>query len=253
VNEIKDISSVKYSRFLFSAKDNFLTGDSNLECAINYFIQVPLNINDKLYEFHTLLIDLNKTEKDIWDAIYHRTQTEINSFIKNTDYTHELITDLSPENLKTFIRYYNNFAQAKKIRRAEKQRLAAYNKASLLFVSYIKYKKDFVCINFYRVNTNRAANIHSFSFHDSSTDQLSKSFLGKARRALHWLDILEFKKMNVRYYDFCGWYNGNDNPELLNINHFKEQFTSSKIVEYSGVIYKNPLLNILKKISDFGK
>jgi hypothetical protein len=63
--------------------------------------------------------------------------------------------------------------------------------------------------------------------------------------------MLEFRKAGVNYYDFCGWYAGKDNEDLLNINAFKEQFTRNKIKEYSGVIYKNPLLKILKRISSW--
>jgi hypothetical protein len=63
--------------------------------------------------------------------------------------------------------------------------------------------------------------------------------------------MLEFKKAGVNYYDFCGWYAGKDDKDLLNINTFKEQFTRNIIKEYSGVIYRNPLLKTMKSISSW--
>jgi hypothetical protein len=62
---------------------------------------------------------------------------------------------------------------------------------------------------------------------------------------LHWLDLVEFKKLGVQYYDFCGWYAGETDEALLNVNKFKEQFTRNKVKEYTGVIYSNPLLKLL--------
>jgi hypothetical protein len=59
---------------------------------------------------------------------------------------------------------------------------------------------------------------------------------------------MEFKKAGVKVYDFCGWYSGKNDKTLLNINKFKEQFTNYKVKEYSGVIYGNKLLKIIKQL-----
>jgi hypothetical protein len=150
-----------------------------------------------------------------------------------------------------FISLYNEFAQRKKIRKAEKLRLQAYNKEELLAISFIKQEGKYICIHFYRVTTERAVNLHAFNMKHSLGNQFSGSHIGKAHRALHWLDILEFKKTGVKYYDFCGWYEGKENQDLLNINAFKEQFSRNKIKEYSGVIYRNRLLKTIKSISSW--
>jgi len=244
---LKDLQHIRYKRFFFSVNEYFLTDKASMTADINYCIQCSENINNTLNEFYTLLINLSQPEESIKQDIYHRTLTEINSFVGNQDYEYKLLIDFSDKDLNQFIRSFNQFAVEKKIRRAEVFRLKAYQKAGILAISYIKQKNAFLFINFYRLTKERAANINSFSVQESEK-YFSPSHLGRAHRTLHWLDILEFKKAGVNYYDFCGWYSGNTDRALLNINTFKEQFTKNKVKEYTGVLYKNKFLIFILKI-----
>jgi hypothetical protein len=237
--------------FFFTVKDTFLSPGAVPDSDVNYYTQCSENIENQLQEFYTLIIDLRLSEKEIWEDIYHRTQSEIQSFVSNVEFEHKLISGLNRDQLEHFISLYNGFARHKKIRKAEKPRLRAYNKAGLLAISFIKQESKYICIHFYRVTKDRAVNLHAFNMKHEFGEQFSGSHTGKAHRALHWLDLLEFKKAGVNYYDFCGWYAGKDDKDLLNINAFKEQFTRNKIKEYSGVIYQNPFLKTLKNISSW--
>jgi hypothetical protein len=246
--QLLNLTHVTYKRLLFTVNDYFLTKDVSLNADLNYCIQCPENVNNELGEFYTLLIDLKQPEESIWQAVYQRTQTEITSFTVNQDFEHRIVTDLAPEELKKFAGLYNGFARYKNIRPAELFRLKAYNKNGILAVSYIKQNGRFICINFYRLTQQRAVNLYSFHLKHQPDNIFTGSHYGRAHRALHWLDIKAFKQAGVERYDFCGWYPGTEDQELLNINKFKEQFTSLKIKEYSGVIYKNKFLKFLKHI-----
>lgn len=246
--QLTNLTHVTYKRLLFTVNDYFLTRDVSLNAGINYCIQCPENVNGQLEEFYTLFIDLRQPEETIWEAIYRRTRSEIASFTANQDFEHRILFHLSPAELEKFMGLYNAFAVHKNIRQAEGFRLRAYNANGILAVSYIKQAGCFVCINFYRITTQRATNLYSFHLKHQSGSRFTSSHFGRAHRALHWLDIIAFKQAGVACYDFCGWYSGKDNRELLNINKFKEQFTSLKVKEYSGVIYQNKLLALLKKI-----
>ena len=193
------------------------------------------------------MIDLSQPLEQIRADIYHRTLSEINSFISNQDFEHKVIYQPSETDLKQFTRLFNDFAAGKKIRKAEAYRLKAYRQHGILAISYIKQNGNILFINFYRLTKQRAANIHSFAVKDPA-QSLNNSQLGRAHRALHWLDLLEFKKAGALYYDFCGWYEGSEDAALLNVNKFKEQFTKNKLKEYSGVIYKSTLLRLLLKL-----
>ncbi len=245
---VLSISEVHFRRFVFKAKDSFLTNALNTKASINYFIQCPINFRNQLTEFYTLLIDLKIPLDKIWANIYHRTQTEINSFENNQIYEYKIIRQISSKELSLFISMFNQFAKRKNIRLAEAFRLKAYNKNGILAISYIKQDAKFVCVNIYRLTKERATNLYSFHLKHELENCYNSSHFGRAHRCLHWLDIKEFKKIGINYYDFCGWYSGFEDKALLNINAFKEQFTSYKVLEYSGVIYNNPFLNFLKKL-----
>ncbi len=239
---------IRYRRLLFSVNDNFLSKDVKLDADINYCIQVPENINNSLHEFYTLLVDLALPLDTIWENIYHRTRTEITSFLSNQQFEHKVLNDPSEKELDEFILFFNGFAKEKNIRKAEVFRLKAFRKNKILSISYIKQNNNFICINFYRLTKQRATNLSSFHLKHLYEKDHSASHFGRAHRALHWLDIKEFKTIGAEHYDFCGWYNGTEDKDLLNINKFKEQFTQNKVKEYSGVIYKNKLLSFLKKL-----
>ncbi|MBL7919643.1 MAG: hypothetical protein JNJ40_04970 [Bacteroidia bacterium] len=246
--QLKFITHIKYRRILFSVNDNFLTTDVKMDADINYCIQVPENINNALNEFYTLLVDLKQPLDTIWENIYYRTRSEISSFLNNQQFEHKILTNPSDKELDEFISLFNDFAKHKNIRKAEIFRLKAFLQNKILSISYIKQNNNFICINFYRLTKQRAANLSSFHLKHLYEKDYSASYFGRAHRVLHWLDIKAFKTMEADYYDFCGWYNGTEDKDLLNINKFKEQFTQTKVKEYSGVIYKNKLLATLKKL-----
>lgn len=246
--QLSKITHIKYKRFLFTVNDCFLTQPNIPDADINYYIQCTDDLNNTLTEFYTLLIDLKKPIEEIWNNIYHRTQSEILSFTRNQSFEHKILFNLSKDELIKFTKLFNSFAKYKGIRPLEYDRLKAYNTHGILAVSYIMQNNQFICVNFYRVTHERSANLYSFHLKHYIPEMYSASHFGRAHRTLHWLDIIEFKKLGVNFYDFCGWYNGLDNKDLLNINKFKEQFTTFKIKEYSGVFYKNKLLRFFKMI-----
>lgn len=239
---------VTYKRLFFSVNDFFLCKPENLTASINYCIQCSENTENALEEFHTLLLDLQQTEEQMWNSIYHRTRSEINSFLKNQDYTYTIDLNPSKALLKELVACFDDFARHKKIRRAEAFRLNGYLQNNILAVSYIKQNGNYICINFYRYTQARATNLYSFHTRHVLGDLYSKSHYGRAHKTLHWLDIQRFKQEQVNVYDFCGWYAGKENQAFLSINKFKEQFTQQKVKEYSGVIYRHPLLKLLKKL-----
>lgn len=245
--QLSPLFHVRYKRFGFSVHDRFLSSATEQDADIQYYIQSPDNVSNALNVFYTLLIDLAQDEETIRKGIYHRTRSEIMSFIRNQEFEHKVITNPTAAELNDFMNLFNEFAMAKRIRKAESFRLKAYRHHGLLALSYIRQNGYYLCINFYRVNIQRATNLYSFNL-KHTRPAFNASHYGRGHRALHWLDILFFKKQGVAYYDFCGWYDGSEDQELLNINRFKEQFTTYKVKEYSGVIYRHPFLKFMKKL-----
>lgn len=246
--ELKNPKHIKYKRGIFSAGDAILSATAVGDSDIEYYIQSPENVEGKLEEFHTLLIDLGQSLEQIRSSIYHRTLSEINSFTGNQTFDHKILFPVDKTSLHRFIARFNRFAKEKKIRGAETERLKAYNAHGILAITYIQQEGQLLCVNIYRLTSERATNLHSFSLRPESKDKFNNSHLGRAHRALHWLDIQAFKEHGVLSYDFCGWYPGTEDQQLLNINAFKEQFTKQKVIEYTGVIYRNKFLNFISKL-----
>lgn len=242
--ELKNPKHIYYRRWFFSVSDSILSAEPGEKADIHYYLQSPQNVGNALQDFYTLLIDLQQPEEEIRSGIYHRTLAEINSFISNQHFQHKILFPVPGKELKDFIKRFDSFAEEKKIRKAEVQRLKAYNTAGILAISFIRQNEKVLCINFYRLTQERATNLHSFTVKGN----FGSSHLGRAHRTLHWLDILAFKKEKVSAYDFGGWYAGTNDKDLLNINAFKEQFTKHKVKEYTGVIYQNKLLRFLASL-----
>jgi len=205
---LKNPGHINYTRGPFSVSDRFLAKQTNTDAAINYYIQYPENVNNALGEFYTLLIDLRKPLEKIREEVYHRTLAEINSFTANQHFEHKILFPIPENELNYFIKLFNSFAKEKKIRKAESYRLKAYNRHGILALSSIKQEGQHLCVNFYRLTRERAGNLHSFTIKGNQNSPFNNSHLGRAHRALHWLDVLAFKKEGVYYYDFCGWYDG---------------------------------------------
>lgn len=245
---VRNTNNVTYKRNFLTVCDTFLTEEIAEKKDINYYIQVPANHKNSLNEFHTLLIDLSQSSEEIWNKIYHRTQTEISSFQNNNTFDHQVFHSLSFNKLEYYLKLLEKFTTIRKIRGPETERLHAYNKEGLLFISELNSGTESYCINFYRVTSQRAVNLHSFTTQELMPHTQSNSFFGRAHRTLHWKDLIYFKENGVPVYDLGGWYHGKDDEALLHINQFKEQFGGEKVKEYSGVIYNNPFVKLIKNI-----
>jgi hypothetical protein len=94
--------------------------------------------------------------------------------------------------------------------------------------------------------TNRAAAVMADSNSDYrfSAQTAERNLVGRALRFHFWQDIRYFKEKGVPMLDFGGWYSGNTDRELLNINRFKEEFGGQVVKVYKcwyGVTMKGKL------------
>jgi lipid II:glycine glycyltransferase (peptidoglycan interpeptide bridge formation enzyme) len=90
------------------------------------------------------------------------------------------------------------------------------------------------------VVSDSTARLHqSSSLFRVREDNEYKNLVGRANRLLHWEDMLYFKRKDVRWYDFGGWYGGEATSqsyrEQLLIDQFKESFGGEKKREYSFI------------------
>ncbi len=77
--------------------------------------------------------------------------------------------------------------------------------------------------------------MHSVSMGGEATSEERKR-IGWANRFLHWMDMLECRKLGIARLDFGGWYSGTTDEKLLRINEFKEQFGGCKTRRYHSML-----------------
>lgn len=86
------------------------------------------------------------------------------------------------------------------------------------------------------------------AFHSASKrtdDAFDKSLVAKANKALHYHDMVHFKELGYKVYDFGGYTNNTEDKSLLGINSFKASFGGEVVActNYYTVSY-----HLLKKI-----
>jgi lipid II:glycine glycyltransferase (peptidoglycan interpeptide bridge formation enzyme) len=218
------------------------------------------NQNTASYEkLFTLLIDLTKSESEIFSKIRKNSRYEITrARSKDSVICVTLIETGSndPQKISQYISFFNQFAQSKGRSKINYTDLEQYIEAGNLCVRYAFLNNDILTMHAYVISDNTARLHQSSSLFRNSDNSEYRNMVARANRYLHWDDILYFKKSGLSWYDLGGWYGGNENKEQLSINIFKESFGGLLKEEYSYIVPKtikgqisilfHSILNVLK-------
>jgi lipid II:glycine glycyltransferase (peptidoglycan interpeptide bridge formation enzyme) len=174
-------------------------------------------------EFYTILVDLTKSEDNLWKNIHGNNRYKIRRAEKDKVTYQFLDCDrVDAKLVNDFSETYDSFALEKGLSKIKRSRLMQYAEAKLLNISTVQLPEDSPLVwHVYYRGENRVRLLHSASI--KKNGEMS-SIIGRANRFLHWQDILKFKTLGIITYDLGGWYEGNTDQERLNINKFKEEF-----------------------------
>jgi len=114
-------------------------------------------------------------------------------------------------------------------------RLKALNREGRLVVTkgYRNGGDGFVIFHVYLQNVGRARLLYSFSDISKEANDVG-AILGRANRALHWMDICHFKEIGMEFYDLGGVYTGTTDKKKINIRRFKDEFGGRLVQEFNG-------------------
>jgi lipid II:glycine glycyltransferase (peptidoglycan interpeptide bridge formation enzyme) len=188
---------------------------------------------------YTLLLDLTKTENELFDAIKKNTRYEIKR-AKDRDniecatflYAYEKDMD----KLQQYIKFFNDFADSKGRSHIALSDLDQFYNEGTLCIRYAFVNNNILTMHAYVVSDNTARLYQSSSLFRKSDDMNYRNLIARANRLLHWEDILYFKNKGILLYDLGGWYGGKTITEQLSINTFKESFGGKKKEEYSFIL-----------------
>jgi lipid II:glycine glycyltransferase (peptidoglycan interpeptide bridge formation enzyme) len=193
-------------------------------------------------ELWTLLIDLSKSEEAIFSGIRKNTRYEINR-AKNKDALNCVTLlekgEKNEEKLTRYIEFFNAFTKSKKREGIEFADIEQFYNSAAFCVRSAFNGDEPLTMHAYVVSDNTARLHQSSSLFRNSEDGEYKNLVARANRLLHWEDMLYFKQLGIKWYDFGGWFGGeavNENfREQLLINQFKESFGGEKKQEYSFI------------------
>lgn len=194
-----------------------------------------------LEELFTLRLDLSKSSEELFSSIKKNTRYEINR-AQNRDkikcQTFFLKNETNFDKINNFINYFNKFADTKGRNHLNYQDIEQFYITNNFCIRYSSSEDDSIiyCMHSYVISDNIARLLQSASLFREANDTEFKNLNARANRLLHWDDILFFKKDNYSFYDFGGWYGGQELKEQLLINTFKESFGGEKKSEYSYIV-----------------
>ena len=188
-------------------------------------------LTEQLPNMDTLHINLLETEENLFHALHKKNRKQIKN-AQTRDFTVEVITSPTKEDLKKFQKLYNEFARGKKTYTCNAYHMdTMYRliKQDALVLTKLKNNVgETLCYRIYVTDGNTVMSLYSLSLYRERTIPEEKRLLSEASRYLLWSNILYFKKTNHKIYDMGGL---TDNP---NIRSFKMEFGGSLSQVYSG-------------------
>lgn len=221
-----------YKRIFFAEKFPALK-KTDFVSLRQYSGEIPKNWKEK--KFVTLITDLTKSEEEIFSQIAKNTKYEIRRAEKEG-----VKTGFS--SAEEFRIFFNNFAAVKGLKKLSKLNTAAY--APFLTATKAELNSKTLAMHAYLVDkeNSRARLLYSATV-NRNLQNSDLNCIGRANRFLHWQDILYFKNIGLKKYDWGGIADNPDNPETKGIDAFKEAFGGIPITENT---YESPNMRLIK-------
>lgn len=226
-------------------KEESLSDPSDVDIIYYYFQKkVPETSSIQVNDVYTIVIDLEEDKDILWRKIDGQTRRHISRAEKKDDVEYEFLEKINQATLESFADFYDVFASHQGLSRVDRNLLKAYWNVGALSLSRMKSGMGLVFSwHSWLVWNGRAYGMH-FPSHRNTEDSSYRNMIGRINRYHYWRDILQFKDMGISTFDFGGWYSGNTNKKLLNINRFKEGFGGEVLREFNyrkGISFKGKL------------
>lgn len=199
-----------------------------------------LEFNNELKEFTTVL-DLTQNENELFNSINTTFKYHIRK-AQNKNFQFTSISNPSIAECEELIHLFKLFALEKKIIPMNKRKIFALRKSNNIVITKIKEKNIDIATHVYLHDNERIHLMNTFHNLNYSNNQIR----GYANKYLHWKDILLFKEMDFKVYDF-----GGINLETVpGISQFKLSY-GGKIEEANSFIRVSPSIKWLFKLFKF--
>lgn len=179
---------------------------------------------------HTKFISLAGSEDDIFEQIGKNTKPKIKQALAEGGLRFSLI-----EAADEVRELYNEFARSKGRPPLDERTFRSYWRN--MTATKISLDGDPLVMHAFLVDEGlkRANHLYSASLFRSTDDSDRRARIGRANRALHYLNMLHFRDRAITTYDLGGYAFGTQDPELQQVNEFKDSF-GGQLIEESNYI-----------------
>ncbi len=205
------------------------TGDSGVDIVVYRQRETPI-ADAKTTPFLTMVTDLSVTEDAITERFGKDCRYKIRRAETKDGLRMEFLTD--PESrLDEFCEFYDAFARQKAVAPSYHQWLLAACKARQLVLTSASQNAETLVWHAYLISGRAAWLQYTGScFRNRENDY--RALVGRANRWLHWKEMLRFKEMEIRRYDWGGLFEDESVPENAGINKFKKDFGGQPVRTY---------------------
>ena len=176
-------------------------------------------------EFHTLWIDLKKTEEELLRDMHRTTRNKIRHWEREKNYHIDILSSPTHEEVRRFCRSYDDFARNKGIKDADEELLLmARDKGALrIFTLYDEMNNDIcACADIHDEET--VLNMYAYSHFRKFSDPARRNWVSQANRYLHWEMIRYYKEQGFSIFDMGGLGMGKESKDLDTVDEFKLSF-----------------------------
>jgi hypothetical protein len=175
--------------------------------------------------YHTILLDLHQSAEALLGNMSKSAVYKIRRARNKDKVVCECRSPASSEDLDGFEKTYRHFAAVKGLDPLDRPLLDQLADDGFLELAVAKNVNGEPLVHHvYYHGRNRSCLLHSVSLYQTLADSGARNAIGRANRYLFWQDILRHKEQGLASFDFGGWYPGDTNQALLDINRFKEEF-----------------------------
>jgi lipid II:glycine glycyltransferase (peptidoglycan interpeptide bridge formation enzyme) len=179
----------------------------------------------------TLVNDLAADESELLRRFGSTTRYEINR-AQNKDGLDASLISPSASAISVFLDFYDTFAQQKSLPRAYRRELFAASATQQLVLTRASCADEVLVWHAYIVWRTSAALLYSAS-HFRHRSGAQRALVGRANRWLHWKDMLHFKRIGFKHYDWGGLFDDESSADRAGINGFKRDFGGERIAAYN--------------------
>jgi|SRR5579864_1807553 len=184
--------------------------------------------------FLSMVTDLSGTEDAITERFGKDCRYKIRRAETKDGLQMEFITE--PESrLDEFRAFFDAFARQKSFWPADPHWLLAACKAGQLVLASASRNGEALVWHAYLTYGQAAWLQYTGScFRNKEND--FRALVGRANRWLHWKEMLRFKEMGIKRYDWGGLFEDESVPENAGINRFKKDFGGQQVRTYDCTV-----------------